>query len=84
MFATVYFITLTTGYALSALLGYIGLSRRRLIGSAWYLAFLPLYWLLLSVAAWRAVFQLVRSPYRWEKTSHGLARTSRRGARVQK
>ena len=38
----------------------------------------------LRVAAWRAVFQLVRSPYRWEKTSHGLARTSRRGARVQK
>ena len=30
------------------------------------------------VAAWRAVFQLVRQPYRWEKTTHGLARTSRR------
>ena len=53
--------TLTTGYALSALLGFIGLSRRRLLGSAWYLALLPFYWLLLSVAAWRAVFQLVRS-----------------------
>jgi cellulose synthase/poly-beta-1,6-N-acetylglucosamine synthase-like glycosyltransferase len=79
MFAAIYFVALTTGYALSAILGYIGLSRRRLLGSSWYLALLPLYWLLLSVAAWRAVFQLVRAPYRWEKTSHGLARTSRRG-----
>ena len=31
-----------------------------------------------SVAAWRAVFQLIGQPYRWEKTAHGLARTSRR------
>jgi len=38
---------------------------------------LPVYWLLLSLAAWRALFQLLRDPYRWEKTEHGLARTSR-------
>jgi hypothetical protein len=42
---------------------------------------LPIYWLLLSLAAWRALYQLVRDPYRWEKTEHGLARTSRRAAR---
>jgi cellulose synthase/poly-beta-1,6-N-acetylglucosamine synthase-like glycosyltransferase len=78
VFASLYVTTLGTGYALSALLGFIGLSRRRLLGSAWYLIFLPLYWLLLSAAAWRAVFQLMHSPYRWEKTAHGLARTSRR------
>ncbi len=84
MFATIYVTTLTTGYALSALLGVIGLSRRGLLGSAWYLVLLPFYWLLLSVAAWRAVFQLVRQPYRWEKTAHGLARTSRRVEPAQK
>ncbi len=78
VFAGVYLTTLTTGYALSALLGVIGLARRKLLGSAWYLVLLPFYWLLLSVAAWRAVFQLLRQPYRWEKTAHGLARTSRR------
>jgi cellulose synthase/poly-beta-1,6-N-acetylglucosamine synthase-like glycosyltransferase len=78
MFAGLYVTTLSTGYALSALLGFIGLSRRRLLGSAWYLVLLPFYWLLLSIAAWRAVFQLIGQPYRWEKTAHGLARTSRR------
>jgi hypothetical protein len=30
----------------------------------------------LSLAAWRALLQLVRDPYHWEKTEHGLARTS--------
>jgi hypothetical protein len=38
---------------------------------------------LLSLAAWRALFQLLRDPYRWEKTEHGLARTSRLAARIQ-
>jgi cellulose synthase/poly-beta-1,6-N-acetylglucosamine synthase-like glycosyltransferase len=69
--------TLIAGYAVSAMLGFIGLARRRLLGSAWVLLLMPLHWLLLSLAAWRALAQLVRDPYRWEKTEHGLARTSR-------
>jgi glycosyltransferase XagB len=32
----------------------------------------PLYWVLHSVAAWRALIQLVRNPFYWEKTPHGL------------
>ena len=32
----------------------------------------PLYWMLLSVAAWRAVWHLIRRPHEWEKTPHGL------------
>ena len=41
------------------------------------LLLIPLHWLLLSLASWRALYQLIRDPYRWEKTDHGLARTSR-------
>jgi glycosyltransferase XagB len=37
----------------------------------------PLYWLLLSLAAWRALFQLLSAPQHWEKTEHGLAKNSR-------
>ncbi|MEO0982400.1 MAG: glycosyltransferase family 2 protein [Pseudomonadota bacterium] len=36
------------------------------------LATLPLYWPLLSLAAARAVFELVRRPHAWAKTPHGL------------
>jgi cellulose synthase/poly-beta-1,6-N-acetylglucosamine synthase-like glycosyltransferase len=31
---------------------------------------LPAYWLLLSAAAWRAVYQLMVKPHHWEKTPH--------------
>lgn len=30
------------------------------------------YWLLMCIAAWRAVFQLIFRPHFWEKTVHGL------------
>ena len=33
----------------------------------------PLYWLLMSMAALRAVVELVTAPSHWEKTTHGLA-----------
>jgi cellulose synthase/poly-beta-1,6-N-acetylglucosamine synthase-like glycosyltransferase len=79
-FAGLYVATLVTGYLFSALIAFVGLSRRRLAASAPWLLLLPFYWVLLSIAAWRAVFQLIWSPYRWEKTTHGLARTSRRDA----
>jgi cellulose synthase/poly-beta-1,6-N-acetylglucosamine synthase-like glycosyltransferase len=72
------------GYGVSALLGFVGLMRRGLPGCAWVLLLMPLYWLLLSLAAWRALFQLLRDPYGWEKTEHGLARTSRLAQRGQR
>ena len=65
------------GYLTSALLSLAGLLRRGLTRHAWVLLLIPIHWLLLSTAAWRALYQLVRDPYRWEKTEHGLARTSR-------
>jgi cellulose synthase/poly-beta-1,6-N-acetylglucosamine synthase-like glycosyltransferase len=73
--------TLFTGYFGATLFGAIGLSRRRMLQHAWVLATVPIYWLLLSLAAWRALRQLVKDPYLWEKTKHGLARSSLRNAR---
>jgi cellulose synthase/poly-beta-1,6-N-acetylglucosamine synthase-like glycosyltransferase len=69
--------TLTAGYLVSGLLGALGLVRRRLFASTGWLLLIPLYWLLLSLAAWRALFQLLHDPCSWEKTEHGLARSSR-------
>lgn len=71
------FTTLMSGYLGSAALALVGLARRRLLGSAWVLLFMPVYWIMLSFAAWRGAIQLVTSPHLWEKTEHGLARTSR-------
>lgn len=33
---------------------------------------LPLYWLLMSLAGYMAVMDLVRRPHHWQKTEHGL------------
>ncbi|MGI8527525.1 MAG: glycosyltransferase [Pseudolabrys sp.] len=75
--AAFYGFTVLFGYFASAMLAAVGLFRRRLISSAWVLLLIPAHWLLLALAAWRALYQLLCDPYRWEKTEHGLARTSR-------
>jgi cellulose synthase/poly-beta-1,6-N-acetylglucosamine synthase-like glycosyltransferase len=80
-YATPVFVaTWLSGYASAISLDVIGLRRRGLLGQAWVLIFTPIYWLLLSLAAWRAVGQLLLAPQRWEKTEHGQARTSRLSA----
>jgi hypothetical protein len=79
---TLYSTTAIIGYFSSAFLGWLGLMRRGLLSTAWVLALTPLHWLLLSLAAWRAVYQLVVAPHAWEKTEHGLAKTSRRAMRL--
>ncbi|MEM1364167.1 MAG: glycosyltransferase family 2 protein [Pseudomonadota bacterium] len=38
----------------------------------WWPVGMPVYWLLATLAAWRAVWQLITNPHKWEKTPHGL------------
>ena len=45
-----------------------------------FVPLLPVYFLLVSLAAWLGVIELVVAPARWNKTQHGLARSSRSGA----
>jgi hypothetical protein len=71
------YTTLITGYGAAALSAAVGCARRRLPVRLTTLATIPLYWLLLSVAAWRALVDLLRRPHFWCKTEHGV---SRRGA----
>lgn len=79
---TLYGTAVIIGYLSSGFLGWLGLMQRGLTLSAWVLLLTPVHWLLLSLAAWRAVYQLICAPYLWEKTAHGLARTSHRAARM--
>ncbi len=56
-----------------------GVCRRRWWTLLSWVPFMPLYYGLASVAAWRGLIELMRDPSRWNKTEHGLARTSRAG-----
>lgn len=69
--------TLMSGYLASGVLAFVGMRRRGLLMSAWVLPTIPIYWLFLSIAAWRAVWKLITAPYQWEKTAHGVVRRSR-------
>ena len=59
------------GYLASMALGLVAL-RRRAIALAPHVVFMPVYWLLISFAAYRALLQLLTAPHKWEKTEHGL------------
>lgn len=53
------------------------LRHRRFNALLPWLALMPVYHLLVSVAAWRALREWVVAPQRWNKTEHGLALSSR-------
>lgn len=57
----------------------MGLWRRGWLDLVPWLVLMPAYCALMSLAAWRAVWELAVAPARWNKTEHGLARSSRRG-----
>jgi cellulose synthase/poly-beta-1,6-N-acetylglucosamine synthase-like glycosyltransferase len=40
-----------------------------------YALLTPLYWAMMSIAAYKAAWQLVTKPFYWEKTVHGLDKT---------
>ncbi|MDO8551725.1 MAG: glycosyltransferase [bacterium] len=50
----------------------IGCINRRHYSLVKYVFLIPLYWLLASVAAFIALYQLITKPHFWEKTNHGL------------
>ena len=81
-FIELYLVTIAAGYISTAVVGLMGLARRGLLREAWILALTPIYWICLSVAAWRALYQLLTKPYHWEKTEHGLAQHSRLASRL--
>ena len=51
-------------------------ARRGYHGLAPYALMLPLYWGLMSLAAWKGFLQLFTNPFYWEKTEHGLDMSS--------
>lgn len=72
-------VTLSGSFALVAAPA-LGALRRRAFGLLRWLPLLPAYYWLVSIAAWLALVEYVWDPHRWNKTEHGLARTSRYSA----
>lgn len=79
--ATLWTFVCLAGVTSTLWLTLVGMARRKLLDLWPWLLLLPAYYTLMSVAAWCALFELIRRPFHWQKTEHGLARSSRRTAR---
>jgi len=63
---------LIIGNGAMIVLGALAAWRRRAYDLMPFSLLNPAYWILHSIAAWRALWQLVFSPSHWEKTPHGI------------
>jgi cellulose synthase/poly-beta-1,6-N-acetylglucosamine synthase-like glycosyltransferase len=66
-------VGLLLGNAVFTYLAMLGPYRRGWLELSPHGLFVPIYWLLISMAAYRALWQLARRPWYWEKTAHGLS-----------
>ncbi|WP_425291669.1 glycosyltransferase family 2 protein [Aminobacter anthyllidis] len=64
------------GYFCFLFLGWLVLEPKERRGFWKLCLFTPVYWTMLSFAAWRAVIELVRRPHHWAKTPHRKARSA--------
>ncbi len=67
-------VILLAGYGSAIAISHIGLQKIGARGWSGTLASIPLYWLLISVAAWMALWDFIVAPFHWHKTKHGLSR----------
>ena len=75
----VYFLAAAQLFLGNFVFMYLGMAagaRRGYHGLAPYALMLPIYWGLMSLAAWKGFLQLFTNPFYWEKTEHGLDMSS--------
>ncbi len=65
---------LVSGYWATMAAGLAAMARRNLRFSPVVILGMPVYWLLISLAGWLALWQFITKPFHWNKTDHGLSR----------
>jgi len=64
--------TLVFGNFLQIVYYMIGCYRKKEFALCKYALIIPLYWVGMSIAAWKALYETFYKPYYWSKTKHGL------------
>jgi glycosyltransferase XagB len=65
---------LLVGNATMIYLFMMGAYKRGYYPLLFYAFTAPVYWALMSIAAYKGLWQLVHNPFYWEKTQHGISR----------
>jgi len=68
---------LLAGNGLFVYLSLLGPVKRGWLDLAPWALTVAAYWALMSVAAYKALWQLVRNPFYWEKTQHGISKVAK-------
>jgi glycosyltransferase XagB len=74
---------LLAGNALMIYVSMMGAFLRKRYGLVIWALLNPVYWLLHSVASYKALWQLITRPHYWEKTTHGISALSASEAAVE-
>lgn len=67
----------TVGNLIMIYVNMIAVFRRRSYTLILYALVNPLYWLMHSISAYKGLIQLITKPFYWEKTNHGLTKSSK-------
>ena len=66
-------LSLGAGYLASMTVGFLAVKRRGARQLIKQVPLMPLYWLLISGAAYRAIWQFMTDRFAWERTEHGVS-----------
>ncbi len=81
--AVVFWVCLLNFLIGNGLMVYLNMMGPYKRGTFWLVAWAllnPVYWILHSLAAYKALWQLITKPHYWEKTEHGLSEFDERAA----
>jgi glycosyltransferase XagB len=82
-FAVVAVFNLLLGNLFFLTLNLLATYREKQYDLLLYSLFSPIYWVLMSIGAWKGFLQLITKPYKWEKTMHGQT-MNEKGENVEK
>lgn len=80
--AGVNLLIFVSGYAVTMIIGHRAIRQLGIKGWLLPVLTMPAYWLLMSAAAWLALWQFIVAPFHWNKTEHGLSALQRRRTRM--
>ena len=69
-------INMVAGNSFLIYLSMLAAVKRRNTALVPYALTVPGYWLLQSIAAYKALWQLITNPFYWEKTTHGISKNT--------
>jgi hypothetical protein len=69
-------LNLIFGNTVAVYLSMLAVYRRDRFDLIWWAVLTPAYWVLHSIASYKALWQLIFKPFYWEKTVHGLTQVA--------